>query len=120
MIILIWYLLFNIVLPQLVVTTAAIAFAFSLPAIIIIVIAVTVGLKTGNVGNTVVNGFFKAIGFIFSQIFKAIGYIFKQLVQLTPLLYRNSKKFYSSIFKKGWLSSLFAILTVIIIWIIII
>ena len=50
-----------------------------------------VGIRiSNNLGTTVVNGIFRAIGFVIVGIFRALGWIIRQIAALMPRVFRGT------------------------------
>ena len=107
MLIYLYFLLKNVVLPQLGANISA-----ALPDIMIIVIILTgitillgaIGMKISTgLGATVASNLFKALGYIGRQIIRAIGWVFTNLL---PRIYRWARGIFTGLGLSQWLCNL--------------
>lgn len=124
MLIALYLFIVNVILPQL----GTMAYSLLEPVMIIVMILAgivmlfgVVGMKiSSNLGSTVVNGIFKAIGYICKTIIQAIGWIIRSIARFIPRLFTGSRKMFTDIGLNAVLSNILATVVTAIVLIIII
>lgn len=119
------YLLFMYyVVPQL----AAYASAMVEPVMVIVIMLAGIVMVFGaigvrisnNLGSTVVNGIFQAIGYVVRQIFRGIAWIVRTIVNAIPGIFRGMRNWLSSLGLNAAMSNTFAVILTVLVVIIII
>ena len=80
-----------------------------------------VGFKiSNNLGSTVTNGIFRAIGYLVRTLVNAIGWIIRAISRFMPRVYRESRRVYSDMGLNSFVSNLLAVITTVLVLAIII
>lgn len=124
MLIALYYLVVNVVLPQI----ASYAFALfecviviTITLIGIVILLKPLGLKVPNtIGSTIVGGISKVVGYLCRSLFKAIGWIIRKTLRIIPRIFNGSKLKLRQLGINALGSNVLAALVVIIVLIIII
>ena len=119
-----YYFLTKGVIPQ----NGAYASALVEPVVIIVIMLAgivmmlgAVGMKvSNNLGATIANGIFQAIGYVVRIIIQAIGWIIRNTLRLLPRVFRESRRTFTQMGLNAGLSNLFAVLVTAVVLVIII
>ena len=115
MLLALFYSITDTLLPQL--GAYANALLESMIAIIItlagiVMIFGAIGIKiSNNLGSTIVNGIFHAIGYLFQMIFRAISWIIRETLRLLPRVFKSSRQAFTQMGLAPLLSNLLAVLS---------
>lgn len=124
MLIAIYHLIVNEFLPRLGVYANALI-DLIMPIVIvlagIVMLFGAVGFKiSNNLGSTVTNGIFRAMGYLFRTLVNAIGWIIRSISRFIPRVYRESRRIYSEMGLSAFASNLLATITAVVVLAIII
>lgn len=124
MLVTLYLLIVNMVLPQL----GSLAYSLLEPVMTIVIIFAgivmlfgVVGMKiSNNLGSTVVNGIFRAIGYICRTIIQGIGWIIRSIARFIPRLFTGSRKMFTDMGLNAVISNILATIVTTIVLVIII
>lgn len=119
-----YYFIVNVVIPQI----GAYASALLEPVMVItitlaglVMIFGAVGIRiSNNLGSTVVNGIFRAIGYVGRSLFQGIAWVIRSVFNLLPRVFVESRRVFSQMGLNTTLSNLFAVLVTVLVLAIII
>ena len=124
MLIALYLVIMNVVIPQLVVYAQAL---FESVMVIVITLAGivmlfgAVGMRiSNNLGSTVVSGIFRAIGYICRTIIEATAWIVRNIFRMLPRIFNCSRRTFRQIGVNDLVSNLLAVLVVVVVLVIII
>lgn len=114
----------NVVIPQVgayarVLLEPVMAIVITLAAIVMLFGIVGVRISN-NLGTTVVNGIFRAIGYVGRSVFRAIRWFGLQIARLIPRVFNGSRRFFRQLGLNDIVSNLLAVIVVVILVLVII
>lgn len=124
MLIAMYYFIMNVVIPRI----AAYAAALFEPVMIIIIMLAgivmllgAVGIRvSNNLGATVTNGIFQAIGYLVRTAVQAIGWIVRNTLRMLPRVYKESRRTFTQMGLNALCSNLLAVFVTVVVLAIII
>lgn len=114
MLLALYYFIMNVAVPQ----VGTYAQALLEPVIVIsitlagiVMIFGAVGIKiSNNLGSTIMNGIFRAIGYLFQLLFRAIAWIVRSTFRLLPRVFAENRRVFTQLGLNPVLSNALAVL----------